>query len=108
MVGGKLKVTFIYCNAHVWAMNDGSSAKTRLLTAVKSSLFPISHSSRSSSDEREKWNHLVAPTLHNNTHNNSSSIFSNHCTFFAFDDLLNVDDDNIDDIYYVLCSEFEL
>lgn len=30
MVGGKLKVTFIYCDTHVWAMSDGSSAKTRL------------------------------------------------------------------------------
>lgn len=35
MVGGKLKVTFIYCDTHVWAMSDGSYAKTRLLTAVK-------------------------------------------------------------------------
>ena len=48
----------------------------------QTSLFPISHLSRSSSDEREKWNHLAAPTLNNNTHNNSSLIFSNQSTSF--------------------------
>ena len=73
-------------------MND-CSAKTRLLT-VKTSLFLTSHLTHQDHHlMKEKWNHLAAPTPHNNTRNNSSPISFRICeTPSLFDDHFNDDD----------------
>ena len=65
------------CLGHEWRLFSQDPTST----AVKP-LFSQSLTHQDHQDEREKWNHLAAPTLYNNTHNNSSLIFSNQSTSF--------------------------